>query len=196
MKIVAQRSKERDSAKRKVALEAAEALSDVQSAEEAARAKMDAAKTVHAAARSKRSVDAAGALSAARSAVGVPAAKSAAKARAEASLQLFAAATAKREAAVKTKLAADARAVAATKKQANMRATLVATHKATAPNETKGRDAAADSAPERPMEADHAKNQKQRALEHKASSLAAHPASTGRSAEEPAAPVVKGAPNE
>merc|ERR1740117_656705 len=82
-KIVAQRSKERDSAKRKVALEAAEALSDVQSAEEAARAKMDAAKAVHAAAKAKAGVDAAEALSVAKKEVGIgtPAAKSAAKAR-------------------------------------------------------------------------------------------------------------------
>jgi len=169
-KIVAQRSKERDSAKRKVALEAAEALSDVQSAEEAARAKMDAAKAVHAAAKAKAGVDAAEALSVAKKEVGTPAAKSAAKARAEASLKLFAAATAKREAAVKAKVAADARAAAAAKKQAAMRATLVATdHKAPAKAAAK-----ADSKPEH-KETGHAN--KQDALEHTATSLVAHPAS-------------------
>jgi len=169
-KIVAQRSKERDSAKRKVAMEAAEALSDVQSAEEAARAKMDAAKAVHAAAKAKAGVDAAEALSIAKKEVGTPAAKSASKARAEASLKLFAAATAKREAAVKAKVAADARAAAATKKQAAMRATLVATdHKAPAKAAAK-----ADSKPEH-KETGHAN--KQDALEHTATSLVAHPAS-------------------
>jgi hypothetical protein len=169
-KIVAQRSKERDSAKRKVAMEAAEALSDVQSAEEAARAKMDAAKAVHAAAKAKAGVDAAEALSVAKKEVGTPAAKSASKARAEASLKLFAAATAKREAAVKAKVAADARAAAAAKKQAAMRATLVATdHKAPAKATAK-----ADSKPEH-KETGHAN--KQEALEHTATSLVAHPAS-------------------
>ena len=165
-KIVAQRSKERDSAKRKVAMEAAEALSDVQNAEEAARAKMDAAKAVHAAAKAKAGLDAADALSVASKEVGTPAAKSAAKARAEASLKLFAAANAKREAAVKAKGAADARAAVAAKKQAAMRATLVATdHKATAN---------ADSKPEH-KETGHAN--KQDALEHTATSLVAQPAS-------------------
>ena len=169
-KIVAQRSKERDSAKRKVAMEAADALSDVQSAEEAARAKMDAAKAVHAAAKAKAGLDAAEALSVAKKEVGTPAAKSASKARAEASLKLFAAATAKREAAVKAKVAADARAAAAAKKQAAMRATLVATdHKAPAKAAAK-----ADSKPEH-KETGHAN--KQDALEHTATSLVAHPAS-------------------
>ena len=194
-KIVAQRSKERDSAKRKVALEAAEALSDVQSAEEAARAKMDAAKAVHAAAKAKAGVDAAEALSTAKTAIGIgtPAAKSAAKARSAASLKLFAAATAKREAADKAKLAADARAATATKKQASMRATLVATptHKATAKADSKADAAKADSKDSKPgskaakahdsapehKEAEHANKQKQHVLEHKATSLVAQPAS-------------------
>ena len=164
-KIVAQRSKERDAAKRKVAQEAAAALADVQNAEEAARAKMDAAKAVHATAKAKAGLDAAEALSVAKKEAGTPAAKSAAKARAEASLKLFAAATAKREAAIKAKEAADARAAAA-KKQAAMRATLVATeHKATATAESK------------PEHKETAHANKQDALEHSATSLVANPAS-------------------
>jgi colicin import membrane protein len=178
-KIVAQRSKERDSAKRKVALEAAEALSDVQSAEEAARAKMDAAKAVHAAAKAKAGVDAAEALSAAKSAVGVGGSKAAAKARAEASAKMLAAATAKREAAVKAKLAAEARAAAAAKKQASMRATLVATPKAAPRASSKLDSAKAESKDsgaaraEHPKETEHAVKQKQKQLEHKATALAA-----------------------
>lgn len=164
-KIVAQRSKERDAAKRKVAQEAAAALADVQNAEEAARAKMAAAKAVHATAKAKAGLDAAEALSVAKKEAGTPAAKSAAKARAEASLKLFAAATAKRDAAIQAKAAADARAAAA-KKQAAMRATLVATeHKATATAESK------------PEHKETAHANKQDALEHSATSLVARPAS-------------------